>query len=85
MSWKINEYTYHFVGESKHFYFQTWKVSCENDDRKIVIINFKTKNNIDENSTFKIALYFNDVEHFNSKTDSKEQFEKITIRELAKH
>jgi len=54
----MGHYTYKFVGESSHFYFQTGKVYYGNKERSFLISNFKAKDNVEEDSTFAVNLYF---------------------------
>lgn len=80
-----NNYTYKFVGESDHFYFETGKVYYNGDERELLISNFKIKDNIKSDASFKINLYFNDKLLYGDvdKTDklSKKDFEGIVIAE----
>lgn len=54
------EFTYKFVGESNHFYFQTGKAYYGNNERSLLLSNFKVKDNVKEGSTFSVNLYFDD-------------------------
>lgn len=54
-----NNYTYKFVGESEHFYFQTGKVYYNNNEREILISNFNFKKSMNKNTTYLVNLYFN--------------------------
>ena len=54
-----NNYTYKFVGESEHFYFQTGKVYYNNNEREILISNFNFKKSMNKNITYLVNLYFN--------------------------
>ncbi len=56
----MNDYTYKFIGESNHFYFQTGKVYYEESTQALLISNFKVKGNISNKAKFSIGLYFND-------------------------
>ena len=53
-----NNYTYKFVGESEHFYFQTGKVYYNNNEREILISNFNFKKSMNKNITYLVNLYF---------------------------
>ncbi len=81
-----SNYTYRFVGESKHFYFETGKVYYDNAERELLISNFKVKDNINKDAKFSINLYFDDkilygnVSHSNQLLTKKE-FEDIVIGE----
>ena len=81
-----SNYTYRFIGESDHFYFETGKVYYNNTERELLISNFKVKNNIDKNAKFSINLYFNDKilygDVYNSNNLlSKEELENTIIGE----
>ena len=83
-----NNYTYKFVGESEHFYFKTGKVYYDGNARELLISNFKVKDNVKDDSTYKINLYFNnkllygDVDGTDELT--KNEFEDIVIAEHGK-
>lgn len=51
-------YTYRFVGQSDHFYFQTGKVYYEDNYRSLIISNFNVKENMDKNTTYTVNVYF---------------------------
>lgn len=76
-------YTYRFTGESEHFYFQTGKVYYNNDYRSLIISNFKVKENISDDSSYDLSLYFNDDVLYSSASSnsnlSKSGFENIVI------
>lgn len=55
-----NNYTYKFVGESEHFYFETGKVYYNGNERELLISNFKLKDNMSSSTTYLVNLYFND-------------------------
>ena len=81
-----NNYTYKFVGESEHFYFETGKVYYNDNERELLISNFKVKDNVSENAQFSINLYFNGVllygetSYFNNLL-TKKKFENTVIGE----
>lgn len=83
-----NDYTYKFIGESKHFYFQTGKVYYNGDYKELLITNFKMKDKFDENTKYNINLYFNDKLLYGETSDnatlSKNEFENIIIAEYGK-
>ena len=54
-----NNYTYKFIGESEHFYFQTGKVYYNNNERELLISNFNFKKSMNKNTTYSVNLYFN--------------------------
>ena len=56
-----NNYTYKFVGESEHFYFETGKVYYNGNERELLISNFKLKDNMSSSTTYLVNLYFNDI------------------------
>lgn len=81
-----NNYTYKFVGESEHFYFETGKVYYINNEREILISNFKVKDNVSKNAQFSINLYFNGVllygePLYSNNVLTKKKFEDIVIGE----
>lgn len=55
-----NNYTYKFIGESEHFYFQTGKVYYNGNERELLISNFKLKKKMDSDTTYSVNLYFNE-------------------------
>ena len=82
----INEpstnYTYRFVGQSEHFYFQTGKVYYDGKYRALLISNLKVKDNVKSNATFSINLYFNDKSLFVADRNlTKNAFEDTIIAE----
>lgn len=82
----INEpstnYTYRFVGQSEHFYFQTGKVYYDGKYRALLISNLKVKDNVKSNATFSIDLYFNDKSLFVADRNlTKNAFEDTIIAE----
>lgn len=78
-------YTYRFIGQSEHFYFQTGKVYYNGKYRSLLISNLKVKDNVKSNATFSINLYFNDKllygDVYNSETLTKKAFENTIIAE----
>lgn len=79
-----SNFTYKFIGESEHFYFETGKVYYNNDERELLISNFKVKNNIDKNARYSISLYFNDILLYGGISNellSKKEFENTIIGE----
>lgn len=77
-----NNYTYKFVGESEHFYFETGKVYYNDDERELLISNFGLKEKMDPNTKYAVNLYFNDVFYAGSisgTTDLNEKEYKNTI------
>lgn len=80
-------YTYRFTGESKHFYFQTGKVYYNDNYRSLIISNFKVKENVSDDSSYNLILYFNDDVLYNSSSNnmniSKPGFENIVITDNA--
>lgn len=83
---RINEpstnYTYRFIGQSEHFYFQTGKVYYDGKYRSLLISNLKVKDNAKEDATFSINLYFNDRSLFGGNdTLTKKDFENTIIAE----
>lgn len=80
-----NNYTYRFVGESEHLYFQTGKVYYDRKNRELLISNFKVKDNTKTNDTYKINLYFNDKLLYGDVIEkdslSKSSFEDAVIAE----
>lgn len=55
-----SNYTYKFVGESEHFYFETGKVYYGENERELLISNFNLKHSMDKNTKYLVNLYFND-------------------------
>ena len=79
---KTNNYTFKFVGESEHFYFQTGKVYFNGDYKKLLISNFKVKDNVKETSLYKLNLYFDNEKLLVDDIErSKNSFENIVIAE----
>lgn len=81
-----SNYTYKFIGESEHFYFETGKVYYNNNERELLISNFKVKNNVNQNAKFSINLFFNNKLLFGNEYNSndlisKEELEKTIIGE----
>ena len=81
-----NNYTYKFVGESEHFYFETGKVYYNDDERELLISNFKVKNNVNKNANFSMNLYFNNIllygdVSYSNELLTKQQFENTVIGE----
>ena len=81
-----SNYTYKFIGESEHFYFETGKVYYNNTERELLISNFKVKNNVDQDAKFSINLYFNNKILYGNEYNSndlitKEEVEKTIIGE----
>lgn len=81
-----NNYTYKFIGESEHFYFETGKVYYNNDERELLISNFKVKDNVDKTANFSINLYFNDKllygdDSLSGEFLTRQQFENTVISE----
>ena len=76
-------YTYRFTGESLHFYFQTGKVYYNDNYRSLIISNFKVKENVSDDSSYNLILYFNDDVLYDSSSGnmnlSKSGFENIVI------
>ena len=80
-----NDYTYKFLGESEHFYFQTGKVYYNDDYKELLITNFKMKDAFNEDTKYSINLYFNNKLLYGDISDnatlSKSEFENIIISE----
>lgn len=55
-----NDFTYRFVGQSEHFYFETGKVYFGEGSRQFIITNLKVKDNIEHNTNYSLNIYFND-------------------------
>ena len=55
-----SNYTYKFVGESEHFYFETGKVYYQESERELLISNFNLKYSMDNSIKYLVNLYFND-------------------------
>ena len=83
-----NEYTYRFVGQSEHFYFETGKVYFGEESRQFIITNLKVKDNVERDTNYSLNIYFNDNllvgddYHFGGQT--KEKFEKQQLSESGK-
>ena len=85
-------YTYRFVGQSEHFYFETGKVYYGDNIRELVITNFKVKDNVSSNSKYSLNLFFNNKLLWGDETGkyninhlfSKDGFEGIDISEMGK-
>ena len=56
-----SNYTYKFVGQSEHFYFETGKVYYNGNERELLISNFNLKEKMDSDTKCLINLYFNDI------------------------
>ncbi len=80
----MNQFTYRFVGESKHFYFQTGKVFYNQNHRSLLISNFGIKEEI-KGANYQVHLYFNDEllygDSNNKNLLSKTEFENVVIAE----
>ncbi len=81
-----SDYTFKFVGESEHFYFETGKVYYNGDERELLISNFKVKDNVNKNAKFSTNLYFNNVLFCgdisnSSDLSTKQEFENAVISE----
>ena len=80
-----SNYTYKFVGESEHFYFETGKVYYNDNERELLISNFHVKGDISKNSKFSLNLYFNDDLLYGNVSElnllSRQDFENTVISE----
>lgn len=56
----FKDYTYKFIGESEHFYFQTGKAYYNGNDRGLLITNFNIKGTMDKDTRYTASVYFND-------------------------
>lgn len=83
-----NNYTYKFVGESEHFYFETGKVYYNGNERELLISNFKLKDNMSSSTTYLVNLYFNDIllygNDFSKANLTKKEYMNIVIGENGK-
>lgn len=79
----MEHYTYKFIGESKHFYFQTGKVYYDKSTQALLMSNFKAKKSLAKNAKCSIQLYFNDKLLYSTKDSmhSVKELEKIVIAE----
>ncbi len=79
----MDNYTYKFIGESKHFYFQTGKVYYEKSSQALLISNFKVRKNVEKKASFSVQLYFDNKLLYGA-VDSrmkKDELESIVIAE----
>ena len=92
VDYKDNElsgnYTFRFVGQSEHFYFETGNVYYGDNIKELLLTNFKVKDNVSSNSKYSINVYFDNKLLFgdNYKHDelNKEQLENFIIAEKGK-
>ena len=83
-----NNYTYRFVGQSEHFYFETGKVYFGEGERQFVVTNLKVKDNVEEETNYSLNIYFNDNllvgDDYQFGGLTKEKFEKQRLSESGK-
>ena len=83
-----DNYTYKFIGESEHFYFETGKVYYNGNERELLISNFKLKDNMSPATTYLVNLYFNDKllygNDFGKADLTKKEYMNIVIEENGK-
>lgn len=83
-----SNYTYRFIGQSEHFYFETGKVYFGDGERQFTITNLKVKDNVEKDANYSLNIYFNnnllvgDDYQFGGLT--KEKFENQKLSESGK-
>lgn len=81
-------YTYRFVGQSDHFYFETGSVYYGDNIKELLLTNFKVKDNVSNNAKYLVEIYFNDKlligDDGSGESFNKEKFESINIVESGK-
>lgn len=80
-----SNYTYKFIGESEHFYFETGKVYYNGKERELLISNFNFKEKMNQDTTYLVNLYFNNEllygDEYNKVDLSEEQYRNLAIAE----
>ena len=83
-----NNYTYRFIGQSEHFYFETGKVYFGDGERQFVVTNLKVKDNVEKETNYSLNIYFNDNllvgDDYQFGGLTKEKFEKQRLSESGK-
>ena len=81
-------YTFRFVGQSEHFYFETGNVYFGDNIKELLLTNFKVKDNVSNDSKYLVEVYFNNKllmgDDGSGELYNKEQFENINIAEKGK-
>lgn len=60
----ITDYTYKFIGESEHFYFQTGKVYYNGNERSLLISNFNIKKPMKSTNLYSVEVSFDGKGYF---------------------